>query len=157
MIIPHSPRRFQAGIAVFGGWRKASFSGRAARKGCHWKVGCQDTHDTQDTQESAVREWSCASHWPITGEWQALRTGHSFMGVLGVLGVLARRYPRTAVSRLSSEFPAPPMRRQDGGVPSQWQCSMRSRRSARYPAAQAGYSQMPPWAIEPTFFTKRRR
>jgi len=77
-------------------------SGRAARKGCHWKAGGQDAQDTQDTQEAAGpragrrfalandQRVESASRLQITSEWRALRAGHSFLGVLGVLVVLAR-------------------------------------------------------------------
>ena len=59
------PRRFQAGIAV---WGISVSSWRAARKERHWKAGGQDTQDTQDTQESTVREWTIASHLSIASE-----------------------------------------------------------------------------------------
>ena len=36
---------------------------------------------------------------------RVLRTVHFFLGVLGVLGVLARHHPRAAALRLSSELP----------------------------------------------------
>ena len=114
------------------GFGKATFSERAARKGCHWTAGCQDTQDTQDTQDPVVREWRGASHRPITGEWQALRNSrlqvscesfaqatHSWVSWVSWVS-----WPGTIHAQRLRAFPvncqAPPTRRQDGGVPSQW-------------------------------------
>ena len=74
-------------------------SGRAARKGFHWKAGGQDTQDNQDTQDVAgPRTGECearangvqvtgAKHGPITSQWQARSTREWLAsGKCGALG-----------------------------------------------------------------------
>ena len=77
-------------------------SGWAARKDCRFPVAGPPARNfiglwaarTPKTPRTARmrqgREWGAASRLQMTSEWPALRTGHSFLGVLGVLVVLAR-------------------------------------------------------------------
>ena len=82
-------------------------SGRAARKGFHWKAGGQDNRDLQDTQDMAgVWREALPTHWQFAG---AKRFQCAVLGVLEVLGVLTK----APVSRSSPRLPSPrPARRQ---------------------------------------------
>ena len=80
-------------------WGKAAFSGRAARKGCHWKLAGRPKGMPLEVGGPPERNvhWKAGKPRPTglprpPGRWQG-RLAHqagAFLGVLDVLGVLAQ-------------------------------------------------------------------
>ena len=81
------------------------------------------------------REWGAASRLQMTSEWPALRAHHSLLGVLGVLGVLARHQACASGLRAwPANCLALSKRQRASRLASELLCTFHAQRASRLPS-----------------------